>query len=149
MGFLALFIAIFEFVADQVPGVLTGIAAGMLSGEAGTMNVLGIGLVDDVVVWLLKNALSLSRWDVFGLQLFIDESWKLHEEANIYADEDDAQRHARHAALVRWHGDKAYLFGDFSYEDAALLAVSAYTVVNSGIPEAVFEAVSDFLPALV
>lgn len=144
MGLLALFIAIFEFVADQVPGLLTGIAAGALAGETGTGFLFGVGLLDDAVIWMIGKSLLLNRWEVFNLQLFVAEAWKLHEESNIYAEEDDAERRARHAALVRWHGDKAYLFGDFSQEDAALLAVSAYTVVNSEIPAGLWAAASRF-----
>lgn len=71
---------------------------------------------------------------------FAEESRKLVDEAVTVEDEDEAQRHARHAALVRWHGNHVYLFGDFQLEDAWRLAHSGFELSRSETLSSVFQA---------
>lgn len=120
--------AALSFMTGMIAAELTGVGAGLG---------LVIGLADDVLVFMLGGKLSFS--EVFALQVFLDEAEKIIHEAVTYAEEDDAQRDARHAALVRWHGNKIYLFGDVDIGDAALLWWSGSTLADTELLATVFQ----------
>lgn len=125
----------------------TGLVVGLLLGELATM-IVGYGgpsglffaLADDILMLFFKQ--GLSTWEGFNLSLFVAESEKIVHEAQVYAEEDDRQRNARHAALVRWHGSGPYLFGDVSVADLARFAYSGYTVYRSPLVGTISEWVS-------
>lgn len=117
-------------------GLFTGLIAAELTGVGAGLGLL-FGLADDVLVFMLGGELSFG--EVFALQLFLDETEKIIHEAIIWSDEDDAQRDARHAALVRWHGNRVYLFGDVSLGDAALLWWSVDTLADTSLVASVFQ----------
>lgn len=75
---------------------------------------------------------------MFALQVFLDETEKIVHETIIWSQEEDDQRDARHAALVRWHGDKIYLFGDVHLEDALLLWFSGGILAETSLVQSVF-----------
>jgi len=117
-------------------GYVTGLVAAQLVG-VGTGLGLVIGLADDVLIFMVGGKLSVS--EVFALQVFIDETEKIIHEAITWSEEDDAQRDARHAALVRWHGNRVYLYGDVSIGDAALLWWSGSTLADTELIASVFQ----------
>ena len=106
--------------------------AGWVTGTLGSG--LGLlGLIDDVAFLVIRQSLEMSNWEGFELAVFLDEAGKMIEEGIITAQEDDRQRQARHAALVRWHGDRVYLYGDIDLADAALLWWSGRELMLSDI----------------
>jgi hypothetical protein len=115
---------------------LLSLIAAALVGLGGGLGLI-VGLADDIVLILLSSSLTIV--EVFALQVLIDEIEKIVHETLIWNDEEDAQRDARHAALVRWHGQKTYLFGDISLQDVALTAGSAYVLAGSELAESVFQ----------
>jgi len=117
----------FTFFTGMLAADLTGVGAGLG---------LVIGLADDVVLWIFGGELTAGQ--VFALQIFFDEAEKIIHEAATWAQEDDDQREARHAALVRWHGNKIYLFGDVHLEDTLLLWFSGGVLADTELAESVF-----------
>lgn len=117
-----------------------GELAALIVGGVGS-GAVAFGLIDDLLAVILKQ--GLSTWEGFNLSILIDEAEKIHHEAMVYADEDDRQRAARHAALVRWHGDKVYLFGDVSVADFVRTGYSAYVVGQSDLVQSIAGWVSD------
>lgn len=127
---------ILTWIGGAAASFLTGLIAAELTGVGAGMGLL-FGLADDVLVFLVGGKLSFG--DVFALQIFLDESEKIIHEAITWADEDDAQRDARHAALVRWHGNRIYLFGDVDVGDAALLWWSGSRLAETELVASVFQ----------
>lgn len=127
---------ILEAIAGAAFTFLLGMIAAALVGVGGGLGLL-LGLADDVIVWFFSS--ELSYLEIFALQVAIDEAEKIVHETIVYADEDDASRQARHAALVRWHGNKVYLFGDVHLEDALLLWFSGRELASSGLVASVFQ----------
>lgn len=109
-------------------GLLLGALAAEIVGYSGPGGLL-LAVADDLLMVFFKQ--GLSAWEGFNLSIFMDESEKIIHEAIVYSEEDDRQRAARHAALVRWHGDRTYLFGDVSVADFLRLAYSGFTVYKS------------------
>lgn len=132
----SLFWRVLTRLGGMVVGFFTGAVAAEITGVGAGLGLV-IGLADDVLVFILGGELSFT--EVFALQLFLDEAEKIIHEAITWSEEDDAQRDARHAALVRWHGNRIYLFGDVSVQDAALLWWSGSTLANTELLQSVFE----------
>lgn len=132
----SLFLKVLTRLGGMVWGMITGMFAAQITGVGAGLGLV-IGLADDVLLFFIAG--SLSYTEVFALQVFLDEAEKIIHEAIVYAEEDDAQRAARHAALVRWHGNKIYLFGDVSVQDGALLWWSADTLADTSLIASVFE----------
>lgn len=132
----------------KIVSVLFGVAFGFFTGVIAA-DIVGVGaglgivfsLADDVLVFIYRGALS--GGEIFALQIFLDEAEKVMHETITWAQEDDDQRAARHAALVRWHGDKIYLFGDVHLEDALLLWFSGGMIAESSLPTSVFGLVAE------
>lgn len=125
---------------------LTGEVAAEIVGVAGGIGFV-IGLADDVLLLLVRGSLSIDQ--VIALQFFLEEVTKIVDETLIYADEDDDSRQARHAALVRWHGQKVYLFGDVHLQDAALLAGSAFYLERTQALESVFGVIANEMTVIL
>lgn len=132
-----------ESVAEKAFGVVWGLilgeAAAIVAGYAGPGGLL-LAVADDVLMYFLKT--GLSSWENFNLSLFVAESEKIVHEAQVYSEEDDRERAARHAAIVRWHGSGPYIFGDVSVADLGRLAYSGYTVYRSPLVGSISEWVS-------
>lgn len=118
---------LWTFGLGMIAADLTGVGAGMG---------LLFGLADDVILVFFTSELSSLK--VFALQVFLDETEKIVHETIIWSQEEDDQRDARHAALVRWHGDKIYLFGDVHLEDALLLWFSGGILAETSLVQSVF-----------
>ena len=121
-------------------GIALSIVAGLIVGYAGPGGLL-LGFADDILTIFLSA--DLSWGETFALNVAFDESEKMVHEAIIYDEEDRRQRAARHAALVRWHGNKLYVYGGVSVADFARLAVSGYVVGRSPLAVSVSEWVAD------
>ena len=134
----------FDSLLEKLIGFAFGVLvvspiAQFVVGYAGPGGFL-IAAADDLLLAFLKT--SLSTWEGFNLNVFALESEKIVHEAQVYSEEDDRERAARHAAIVRWHGSGPYLFGDVSYADLGRLAYSGYTVYRSPLVGTISEWVS-------
>lgn len=121
-----------------------GVAIGWLIGAIEAAGA-AIGLSLDIMAFL-RGILELAQ-AVYAVNEIYDTLDKIIDETVIYADEDDAQRQARHAALVRWHGERVYLYGDVSTDDVARLWFAGRDLADLGLLRSVFQ-VTDELAAI-
>lgn len=105
----------------------------------------GLGAVGEFAVQVLLWIFGVGSYmeTLRAVLIAVAEAKKITRETIVWAEEDDAQRKAREAALVRWHGNKIYLFGDVSLSDAVLLWWSVDTLADTEMVASVFQVAGD------
>ena len=118
-------------------GLLMGEAVSVVTGVGGALASVW-GLLDDVALLVMKNGLSLA--EQFALTAAVQEGEKLLDAAE-YADTHSRRQREREAHyLERANPHTLYVYGNVSVEDIGILALSAETLAERGVPVAVNQA---------
>ncbi|MGH9487147.1 MAG: hypothetical protein ACRD04_06095 [Terriglobales bacterium] len=119
-------------------GLVLGGVANELVGTGGFLDILGIGLADDVLLFVLKRFIpgmnELTLVESFALDVFLAEGVKIEHQEQADEDEEKRERDernlfARHAPFV-----VPSVFGQFDVADLGLFWWSTDTVIASDIP---------------
>ncbi|MGH9770093.1 MAG: hypothetical protein ACRD4Q_00085 [Candidatus Acidiferrales bacterium] len=127
-----------NFIYSLMLGLVLGGAANTLVGVGGFIDLLGTGLVDDILIFIAKRFVpgmsELSLVESFAVSLFTAELEKIEHQEQ--ADEEDERRAVDERSLFARVApfEVPRIYGQFDISDLGLLWWSTNTVIASDIP---------------
>jgi hypothetical protein len=124
-------------MVGMMGGLALDIPITLATGAAMSEIFTGWGLIDDVIMAMLRLTWGLS--DRFLLGVAIEESTHLAFEWMDWQDQTDHERYLYSRELQRGNPGQTYVFGDVTHRDIYELGISLGVLGYRRIPRTVFQ----------